>query len=835
MGNKKKNEGLFRGIESDEDIDDEDIAMEAPTPRSIHEWNARSAYSSNRLSNCKQYICQGVEGGIFRGVTLHGDEMAKTPMFINYNDRGRGGYMMVDDNKKAVIENDTHNFPVGSAMSIATSGIVKCNRPSGGGDSLIKARTFRPARTEVFLRPVRHNPSSTLGVMHDLMQFVEKDDETQLADVILYVSDNGGTYGGNKMLVQFVLGRLWRQRGYAALFGAAYSAGDSPYNWEIESQWSQPRQKSWGKQFGRSAVRDPRTPFAEFDNKEDAFRAIAATALTEFKNLCETCNTGDPEAKTPSLQPWTVNLLTESAHPLLPDAQDIIEFFQAGPRKCRGAKFAAIAKERADHVAHMEKSPSFIQCKMCLGAHCSACAGVIEKRRASQTSWDPATILAPLQFNNGWFPFPHFRNSRDEASAEAQAARVAGDREPNEAAEEHPPGGTVFVHESDGDGTEPRSSAVAPVARGGTATPTEDEILARQPNSAHRQGIEEMPPMLGSAASPVAFGPAIPASTPLPPPGPQPSAKLDSLAGLLEAAVRRQDYSDAARLKAAHQAEKEEVLKHQATLLPRPDAVAVPTVPDDVWATRTNYPFLPWSEVLSIAQPQTRVLIPISQNPRTEQRSKRIEKILPCRHKHCRYWSSSKAEHDRHDSHDHLVPPRVPQPLAPPQPAPLAGCSLKGAMPRVRPRKKAKAGKAKASRAADDEDPTGRRATEAADPSDADARRPRAAKRPEYEVLKALLPFAGKNGGCKINVDLFRSHRYVVTYDHRRFQLEVEATIIEQLPDKYKYFSHDPGTFGPDNDPATMDAKLKLALDWIWEKHCLMTGETRPKETTSTA
>ena len=257
--------------------------------------------------------------------------------------------------------------------------------------------------------------------------------------------------------------------------------------------------------------------------------------------------------------------------------------------------------------------------------------------------------------------------------------------------------------------------------------------------------------------------------------------------------------------------------------------------PDDVWATRTISPFLPWSEVLSIAQPQTRVLIPISQNPRTEQRSKRIEKILPCRHKHCRYWSSSKAEHDRHDSHDHLVPPRVPQPLAPPQPAPLAGCSLKGAMPRVRPRKKAKAGKAKASRAADDEDPTGRRATEAADPSDADARRPRAAKRPEYEVLKALLPFAGKNGGCKINVDLFRSHRYVVTYDHRRFQLEVEATIIEQLPEKYKYFSHDPGTFGPDNDPATMDAKLKLALDWIWEKHCLMTGETRPKETTSTA
>ena len=178
----------------------------------------------------------------------------------------------------------------------------------------------------------------------------------------------------------------------------------------------------------------------------------------------------DAKAKTPSLQPWTVDILEKPQHPLLSDAQDIIEFFQAGSRQCKGAKFAAIAKERADHVAHMEKSPSFIQYKMCLGAHCSACAGVIEKRRASQTSWDPATILAPLQFNNGWFPFPHFRNSRDEASAEAQAARVAGDREPNEAAEEHPPGGTVLVPESDDDGTEPRSSAFAPVARGGTAT-----------------------------------------------------------------------------------------------------------------------------------------------------------------------------------------------------------------------------------------------------------------------------------------------------------------------------------------------------------------------------
>ena len=502
---------------------------------------------------------------------------------------------------------------------------------------------------------------------------------------------------------------------------------------------------------------------------------------------------------------------------MLPDAQDIIEFFQAGPRKCRGAKFAAIAKERADHVAHMEKSPSFIQCKMCLGAHCSACAGVIEKRRASQTSWDPAKILAPLQFNNGWFPFPYFRNGRDEASAEARAAGKAGDREPNEAAEEHPPGGTatpgtaaqVLVPESDNDddGTESRSSAFAPVARGGTATPTEGEIMARQPNSAHRPGtvveaadgtlrLHKVPP-LGIAESVGSVGTA-----------------LDSIAALLEAAVRRQDFSEAARLKAALQAEKEEVLKLQAALqlqaalLPRPEAVAVPTLPDDVWATRTKQPFLHWPEVLLRSQPQNRVLIP------TEwKQSKRIERLLPCRHKHCRYWSSSMAEHIRHGSHDHLVPLR-----------------------KAKAKAKAKAGKAKASRAADDEDPTGRRANgaeaEAADPSAADARRTRAAKRPRPRrpVLKALLPFEGKNPGCKISLDLNRCC-YNVTYDHR----DVPTNIVEQLPDKYKNVSHDPGTFGPEHDPATMDAKLTLALDWVWEKHYLMTSEIRPKETTSTA
>ncbi len=47
-------------------------ARRASVVRSMHEWHARTAYSANRLSNCKQYICQGVEGGPFRGVTLHG-------------------------------------------------------------------------------------------------------------------------------------------------------------------------------------------------------------------------------------------------------------------------------------------------------------------------------------------------------------------------------------------------------------------------------------------------------------------------------------------------------------------------------------------------------------------------------------------------------------------------------------------------------------------------------------------------------------------------------------------------------------------------------------------
>ncbi len=216
------------------------VTVSGPALNQRREWSARTAYSANRLSNCKQYICQGVESGLLRGVTLHGDEIAKTPMFINFCDRGRGGYMMLDENGEAVIENDTHNFPLAESFTISTSGIVKCTRPSGG-DKRCPARTFRPTRTEVFIRPVWYNPSSTLGVMHDLLQFVDNDAETQQADLLLYVSDNGGTYGANKAFFQFAFGRLFRQRGYAALCAAAYSAGDSRFNYEIESGWSQPR------------------------------------------------------------------------------------------------------------------------------------------------------------------------------------------------------------------------------------------------------------------------------------------------------------------------------------------------------------------------------------------------------------------------------------------------------------------------------------------------------------------------------------------------------------------------------------------------------------------
>ena len=84
--------------------------------------------------------------------------------------------------------------------------------------------------------------------------------EIQSAELLFIVSDNGGDYSHDIAFNQHVLGRLWRKYAYAWLACAAYAAGESAFNWEVEQQWTKPRRKLVGMKLGRGAVPDDKAP-----------------------------------------------------------------------------------------------------------------------------------------------------------------------------------------------------------------------------------------------------------------------------------------------------------------------------------------------------------------------------------------------------------------------------------------------------------------------------------------------------------------------------------------------------------------------------------------------
>ena len=105
--------------------------------------------------------------------------------------------------------------------------------------------------------------------------------------------------------------------------------------------------------------------------------------------------------------------------------QLIEEFFKAGVRKARSEKFAKLAEEREDHVRHMEKTPSFIQFKMCTSNFCEKCEIAIKTRQERNAAWHPADVLSTLKFNDYWFPLPAFRSEATEAVALARIQEAA--------------------------------------------------------------------------------------------------------------------------------------------------------------------------------------------------------------------------------------------------------------------------------------------------------------------------------------------------------------------------------------------------------------------------
>ena len=97
--------------------------------------------------------------------------------------------------------------------------------------------------------------------------------------------------------------------------------------------------------------------------------------------------------------------------------------------------------------------------------------------------------------------------------------------------------------------------------------------------------------------------------------------------------------------------------------------------------------------------------------------------------------------------------------------------------------------------------------------------------------LKTYMPFRCQHKGVNITLDDLKAFRYIATYDHREFALEVDPNIIDNLPTfpvNFKRYSHDPGTFGPDATAEEKSEKLEAALKWAWDKHKHMFDEERP-------
>ena len=183
----------------------------------------------------------------------------------------------------------------------------------------------------------------------------------------------------------------------------AYAAGDSKFNWEVEREWTQPQKALIGVELGKRAVDDPMAPFNGFEDKEKALQHISDAAMKEMEALLCGCKTGGNN--------WIVNAPTSME--LIKDFDDIRDYYAAGPRAMNQDRFAKIKAEAADFAAHMEKTPSFLQFRMCCNENpCAECIRSMDVRKRSSPGWNPQTSLRLLRWNDYWFPCPELKDEK---------------------------------------------------------------------------------------------------------------------------------------------------------------------------------------------------------------------------------------------------------------------------------------------------------------------------------------------------------------------------------------------------------------------------------------
>ena len=274
------------------------------------------------------------------------------------------------------------------------------------------------------------------------MSTIESKEYCRTAEILWVVSDNGGGYSHEIAALQYYLYELFVNNAHALLICCAYGTGDSKRNWEVESMWVQARRRTVGKEFGRSSVSDIHRSFAGFDNTEDALAAISDAAMDEFSRQLAMCKVAG--------EPWSIRSPMEHT---IKDYAVVSAAFQLGAKQLAKPQHAPTLSKIKSMYAHLEKTPSFIQFRMCVKDHFDVCKAGIAKRRAQQADWNPATVLKPLMWNNGWFPFPQFREPAILADVMKKAvlASLAGDAPAQDVADVEPsPQEQPFVQELEG-------------------------------------------------------------------------------------------------------------------------------------------------------------------------------------------------------------------------------------------------------------------------------------------------------------------------------------------------------------------------------------------------
>ena len=292
-------------------------ARRATVELNDHKWGGRCTWSANRVKLAENWLHLAAAEGI-TVAQYHLDECSKFNIWTAARARSPMGYLLVDGDGKARLSNWDHSFPLARAFFISLGGVVKCaaNLSLGGGVAPKPGavKCLRPSQMWGFIRSHRYHPGGARAVHSDLLRALQLDAEGRQAEVAVFVSDNGGAYNLDSPINHHCYGRVFRATQKASVGVLAYHAGGSCFNWPVEQQWTQPRQKLAGAELGKDCVEDPHHPFEGFETEEDALRFISDKAMQQIHSVLSSCKCGD--------SPWHIEAPTKDD--LLDDWQDFV-------------------------------------------------------------------------------------------------------------------------------------------------------------------------------------------------------------------------------------------------------------------------------------------------------------------------------------------------------------------------------------------------------------------------------------------------------------------------------------------------------------------------------